>query len=73
MVPSRDPVTGESYAGFQRTFATRREETLPAEVARSRFNHFYRLSLNTRVPLSEAGKVIRLGDEVRVLGVKNMG
>ncbi|MGH8659204.1 MAG: MOSC domain-containing protein [Gammaproteobacteria bacterium] len=72
VVPSRDPSTGEPYPNFQKIFAVRREETLPSWAARSRFNHFYRLSVNTRIPSSESGKRIRIGDEVRVIGVKRV-
>lgn len=65
-VPTRHPETGEVYAGFQKTFVAKRKETLPEGVVRSRFNHFYRLTINTQVPRSEAGKVLRLGDKVQL-------
>ncbi len=61
-VPMRDPFTGEVYRDFQKIFVRQREETLPANIERSRFNHFYRLALNTRIPLTEVGKVLKLGD-----------
>ena len=61
-VPTRDPFTGEVYPDFQKIFIRHREETLPANIERSRFNHFYRLALNTRIPLTEVGKVLKLGD-----------
>ena len=61
-VPTRDPLTGEVYPEFQRIFTRQREATLPMNVERSRFNHFYRLALNTRIPLTESGKVLRIGD-----------
>lgn len=47
IVPTRDPATGEAIAGFAKTFARRREETLPAWANRARFDHFYRLTINT--------------------------
>ena len=61
-VPTRDPLTGEVYPEFQKIFTSQREATLPMNVERSRFNHFYRLALNTRIPLTEAGKVLKIGD-----------
>jgi uncharacterized protein len=64
-VPTRDPNTGEVYPGFQQTFVAKRRETLPEGVLRSRFNHFYRLTVNTQV-LAAAGKVLRVGDTVRL-------
>ena len=66
-VPTRNPATGEIQdPAFAKTFAQRRQETLPAWAEKSRFDHFYRLAVNTVVPESEAGKVIRVFDEVVV-------
>lgn len=63
-VPSRDPQTGEVMPDFQRLFSQQRERHLPAWATRSRFNHYYRLAVNTRIPASEEGKVIQIGDSV---------
>lgn len=65
-VPTRDPRTGTADPTFQKVFAERRCATLPAWAPRSRFDHFYRLCTGTRVPSSEAGKVLRVGDAVRL-------
>jgi hypothetical protein len=62
----RNSQTGEADPNFQKTFVTQRRETLPEWVDRSRFNHCYRLAVNTRVPDSEAGKIICIGDELRM-------
>ena len=62
VVVTRDPQTGESYPKFQKTFITQRKNTLPESVERSRFNHYFRLAVNTRLKPTEAGKVIRVGD-----------
>ncbi|MFN7924270.1 MAG: MOSC N-terminal beta barrel domain-containing protein [Bryobacteraceae bacterium] len=64
-VPSRDPYSAAAMAGFQKTFAEKREATLPEWAQRSRFNHFYRFTVNTRIPGSEIGKVLRIGDELK--------
>jgi uncharacterized protein YcbX len=66
-VPPRDPSSGEGYPEFAKTFARMREQTLPAWAERTRFNHFYRLAINTKVPSDQAGKMIHVGDEVRLL------
>ncbi|MGJ3245022.1 MAG: MOSC domain-containing protein [Elainellaceae cyanobacterium] len=66
VVITRDSQTGDAYPTFQKTFITRRRETLPSWSERSQFNHFYRLAVNTRVPSSEAGTVIKVGDPVRL-------
>jgi uncharacterized protein YcbX len=64
VVPSRDPCTGEVFPHFQEILARKRKESLPSWSTPSRFNHFYRLSCNTRVPISEAGKGLCVGDQV---------
>jgi uncharacterized protein YcbX len=64
VVPSRDPYTGEVFPHFQEILARKRKESLPSWSTPSRFNHFYRLSCNTRVPASEEGKLLRVGDQV---------
>lgn len=72
VVPSRNPRSGEVYPGFQKIFAAKRQETLPAWTTRSHFNHFYRISVNTRIAASEQGKEIRVGDEISILGVRSV-
>ncbi len=64
VVITRDPLTGKAYPKFQKTFIAQRKKTLPEWTERSRFNHFYRLAINTRLSPTEAGKVIRVGDEI---------
>ena len=66
IVPARDPLTGEAMPQFQKQFISKRKQTLPSWVAVERFNHFYRLSINTRILESEAGKQLRVGDRVVV-------
>ena len=67
VVPSRDPQSGQMYPLFQKILAEKRAAHLPSWANRSRFNHFYRLAVNTLVPESEAGKIVHVGDEVVVL------
>ncbi len=62
VVPTRNSVSGEVTAKFQQVFTQQRQQTLPAEVHAARFNHFYRLALNTQIPLAEAGKLLSTGD-----------
>jgi uncharacterized protein len=62
VVPSRDAVSGEVTAGFQKRFAELRREHLPAQASTAPFNHYYRFTANTRVAPTEAGKTIRVGD-----------
>lgn len=71
-VPTRDPETGAVWPEFAREFSTRRSLELPPWAARSRFNHFYRLTVNTRrgsSPEDNAPAFIRCGDAVEILPV----
>lgn len=61
-VPSRDSQTGAVDDGFQKRFTDLRRAQLPAWAPAERFDHFYRLATNTRVPGTEQGKLLRLGD-----------
>ncbi len=63
-VPSRDSYTGIADDGFQKRFSELRRAQLPAWAPASRFDHFYRLATNTRVPSTEQGKLLRLGDSI---------
>ncbi|MBS0209400.1 MAG: MOSC N-terminal beta barrel domain-containing protein [Planctomycetes bacterium] len=68
VVPTRNPETGDTWQGFAKTFARHREDTLPAWAPRARFDHFYRLTLNTRPALGHVGGTLRVGDELVVDG-----
>ena len=61
-VPARDPQTGAEIAAFQKRFSDLRRETLPPWTPAARFDHFYRLAVNTRVASTETGKALRVGD-----------
>lgn len=67
VVPTRNPETADEYHRFQKTFTERRKESLPAWSKPSRFDHFYRFCVNTRIHPTEAGKILRVGDEVKIL------
>jgi uncharacterized protein YcbX len=64
VVVTREPQTGQPYPKFQKTFIQQRKNTLPEWAERSRFNHYFRLAVNTRLSATEAGKVIAVGDRV---------
>lgn len=70
VVPSRDTQTGEVWPAFNKRFTQQREATLPPWAERSRFNHFFRLSVNTKPAC--AGGVIRVGDPIEVVAA-NLG
>ena len=64
VVPTRDSQTGAAQPGFQKIFVKQRQVSLPDWAARSRFNHFYRLAVNTRLAAIQGDPVICTGDEV---------
>jgi uncharacterized protein YcbX len=64
VVPTRDPDNGEPVTDFQKKFMQLRKEHLPEWANVQRFNHFYRFAINTSIPPSESGKVLRVGDAV---------
>ena len=66
-VPTRDPFSGVPIDGFQKRFSDLRRAQLPAWSPAARFDHFYRLAVNTRVPSTESGKLLRLGDPLQLL------
>lgn len=66
VVPTRDATTGDPIAGFQKTFAAAREERLPPWAPRDRFNHFYRLAVNTRPAADQSTKTLHIGDRVEL-------
>lgn len=66
VVPTRDSQTGDRTPQFQAQFSQHRKATLPDWAVSNHFNHFYRLTLNTKVPPSEAGKYIRVGDSIAI-------
>jgi uncharacterized protein YcbX len=64
VVPSRDPDTGEELEGFRERFGEQRATTLPTWAPDKRFDHHFKLAVNTQVPDSEWGTEIAVGDGV---------
>ena len=62
VVPTRDSFTGVPDHQFQKVFSDRRLATLPAWTKLSLFNHFYRAAVNTKIPVTEVGKLLQPGD-----------
>jgi len=63
-IPTRDPFTGESLKEFRKHFEEMRKKTLPPWAEKSRFDTYYRLTVNTIIPLEEAGKELKVRDKV---------
>ncbi|WP_277552735.1 MOSC domain-containing protein [Halobaculum limi] len=71
VVPSRDPDTGAETDGFRTRFVERRRETMPPWSGGGRFDHYFRLMVNTVVPESSVGGTLRVGDDVRLVGTES--
>jgi uncharacterized protein YcbX len=65
-VPTRASDSGEPIPMFQKSFAERREASLPAWANPARFDHFYRLAVNTRPAAIPAAGQLQVGDPVRL-------
>ncbi len=68
IVPARDPETGTPIPGFAKRVAARRAASLPPWAEAARFDHFYRLAVNTRAAPEQTGHTIRVGDVVTLRG-----
>lgn len=64
IVPTRDADTGQATPDFQKIFRDQRTATLPEWTHPGRFNHFYRLAVNTNIR-GQSGKTLKLGDFIR--------
>jgi len=64
VVPSRDSASGAVTPGFQKAFAAARESRLTEWAPRDRFNHFYRLAVNTRLAAGPLPARLAVGDVV---------
>ncbi len=62
IVPTRNSLTGNISPKFQQIFSQQRQQSLSTSVDRSRFNHFYKLAVNTQINRSEAGKFLIADD-----------
>jgi uncharacterized protein YcbX len=67
IVPPRNPLTGALDETFVRRFTELRSRTLPSWSTRERFNHFYRVAINTRPHGDQGGQVLRVGDRIEIL------
>ncbi|MCA9038987.1 MAG: MOSC N-terminal beta barrel domain-containing protein [Planctomycetaceae bacterium] len=74
VVPTRDPHTGETIEGFAKTFRTQREQSRPEWAEERRFDHYFRLALNTilnteylMAPTTIYPRLIlKVGDEITI-------
>ncbi|MXV61503.1 MOSC domain-containing protein [Natronorubrum sp. JWXQ-INN-674] len=67
VVPKRDPDTGDALPEFRERFVQKREATFPDWADEAAFDHYYTVMLIARVPGSDRGETLRVGDGVRVV------
>ncbi|MGI3899298.1 MAG: 2Fe-2S iron-sulfur cluster-binding protein [Janthinobacterium lividum] len=67
VVPLRDPLTGSSDDTFVRRFTELRSRTIPAWASKERFDHFYRVAINTKPHGDQGGRMLRVGDAVELI------
>jgi uncharacterized protein len=65
IVPTRDALSGEPFRDFQKIFQERRKATLPDWAEPARFDHYYRLAVNTR-GATGSPSAVHVGDTVRM-------
>lgn len=68
VVPQRDPDTSEPIPAFRERFVEKRKATFPEWATDDAFDHYYSLMLITRIPETDCGKTIHVGDEATVCG-----
>ncbi|RLM53874.1 MOSC domain-containing protein [Halobellus sp. Atlit-31R] len=66
VVPGRDPDTGASTPNFRQQFVEKRRETFPEWADADAFEHFFTSMLIARVPESDRGRELSVGDSVSV-------
>ncbi len=65
-VPTRDSRDGTAIEGFAREFSRRRQQALPRWSPEERFDHFYRVAINTAIESLKDGNIICVGDSVEL-------
>lgn len=66
VVPSRDPDTGEETPNFRERFVENRKKTRPDWTDANRFDHLFRVMVNTHVPEASVGTSLSVGSPVTV-------
>ena len=67
VVPTRRSDGSEVISGFSRHFSQRRQNGLPDWSPTERFDHFYRLGVNTVLDSVDNGNIVRVGDTVELI------
>ncbi len=68
VVPARDPITGRDSRDFAKRFVEMRKKRFPNWAESSRFNHYYRLAVNTKLVGNKSALFLATGDRVQIIG-----
>jgi uncharacterized protein len=66
IVPTRNSLDGKGDQAFQQQFVQSRKTQLPAWANRQRFNHFYKLAVNTSLSLDNQALYLQLDDAIKI-------
>lgn len=72
IVSTRNSFREEVYPNFQEVFTAKRNKTMPHSARRSPLSHLSQLNINTRVLDRTSGKIIQIGDEVKIITIKSI-
>ncbi|MEZ2229165.1 MOSC domain-containing protein [Microcoleus sp.] len=61
----------EVYPNFEKVFTAKRNKTIADSARRLPLNHLSQLNINTRVPDRLSGKILHIGDEVKIISLKS--
>ncbi|WP_254523922.1 MOSC domain-containing protein [Natrinema caseinilyticum] len=67
IVPQRDPDTGAQTDSFRERFVRNRENTFPSWANSGAFDHYYTVMVLTRVPATDRGRTLRVGDPIEIV------
>jgi len=70
IVPARDQTTGENIPDFAKRFVEMRKKHFPEWAEPSRFNHFYRLAINTRLADGRPNLTLNVGEPLEIIGTQ---
>lgn len=71
-VPTRHSVTGEQTKGFSKIFTQQRKANLPPWAHVERFDHFYRVAVNTVPAKIAPNATLNIGDPIDIIGPASM-
>lgn len=69
VVPARNQKTGENIPDFAKRFVEMRKKYFPEWAEATRFNHHYRVAVNTRLALGQTDLVVNVGDPIDIVGL----